>query len=234
MPGKNLMWKTKNFVKYLLGKFYEILSYGRNHPYNELVKISRHSTAIYIEKNLYSAISFYSPKDLLAYSLGLCNLNGEFLEFGVYKAGSINFIASKITSKTIWGFDSFQGLPKSWFGTTYKAGDFSLNGSLPKVRNNVVLIKGLFSETLDKWLSNNHGKISFLHVDCDIYESTVDIFDRLNCRLERGAIILFDEYFGYPFWENHEFKAWKESCEKHHFRYEYLGYSYQQVSLRII
>lgn len=39
-----------------------------------------------------------------------------FLEFGVHNGSSINFFA-KHYQKTIYGFDSFDGLPESWGGT---------------------------------------------------------------------------------------------------------------------
>ena len=110
LSQKNVVWNIKNAIKCILGKSYYFLSFGRSHPYNELVTISRRDTALYIAANMHKAVSFFSPKELLAYSLNLCNFEGEFLEFGVYKAGSINFIASKIQNKTIWGFDSFYGL----------------------------------------------------------------------------------------------------------------------------
>ena len=40
--------------------------------------------------------------------------DGLFLEFGVYKGTSINFISSLIPDKKIYGFDSFGGLPEEW------------------------------------------------------------------------------------------------------------------------
>ena len=46
-------------------------------------------------------------------------------------------------------------------------------------------------------------------------------------------MIVFDEYFNYPGWERHEFKAWQEFVAEHAIDYAYLGYARQQVALRI-
>jgi len=56
----------------------------------------------------------------------------------------------------------------------------------------------------------------------------------LRERLQPGTIIVFDEYFNYPNWERHEFKAWKEFVTRHGVTYEYLAFARQQVALRIL
>lgn len=45
-----------------------------------------------------------------------------------------------------------------------------MNGNLPYVNSNVILLKGLFQDTLESFLDNHkNDKISFVHIDCDIY-----------------------------------------------------------------
>jgi hypothetical protein len=39
---------------------------------------------------------------------------GLILEFGVFSGNSINIIADKFPLRTIYGFDSFEGLPEEW------------------------------------------------------------------------------------------------------------------------
>jgi hypothetical protein len=51
--------------------------------------------------------------------------------------------------------------------------------------------------------------------------------------LQVGTVIVFDEYFNYPNWEHHEFKAWQEFVEQHRVQYDYLAYARQQVAVRI-
>ena len=47
-------------------------------------------------------------------------------------------------------------------------------------------------------------------------------------------MIVFDEYFNYPGWERHEFRAWQEFVADKQVAYAYLGYARQQVALRIV
>jgi hypothetical protein len=61
----------------------------------------------------------------------------------------------------------------------------------------------------------------------------VDILRGLSDRFDAGTVILFDEYFNYPGWERHEFKAWQEFVEEKSVEYEYLGYARQQVLVRV-
>jgi hypothetical protein len=73
-----------------------------------------------------------------------------------------------------------------------------------------------------------------MHIDCDLYSSTVDILTGLVKHMRPGTVVLFDEYFNYPGWERHEFKAWKEFVSAHGVKYEYLAYARQQVLVRIL
>jgi hypothetical protein len=51
--------------------------------------------------------------------------------------------------------------------------------------------------------------------------------------LQPGTVLVFDEYFNYPGWERHEFKAWREFAAAHGVDYEYVAYARQQVTVRI-
>jgi hypothetical protein len=51
--------------------------------------------------------------------------------------------------------------------------------------------------------------------------------------LQPGTVLVFDEYFNYPGWERHEFKAWREFAAAHGVDYEYVAYARQQVMVRI-
>jgi hypothetical protein len=75
--------------------------------------------------------------------------------------------------------------------------------------------------------------IGFLHVDCDLYSSTKIVFDLLEPRLAAGAVIVFDEYFNYPEWEEGEYKAFSEFLIRTGLSREFIGYhaKSQQVAL---
>lgn len=49
-------------------------------------------------------------------------------------------------------------------------------------------------------------------------------------------MIVFDEYFNFPGWENDEFKAFKEFIEESQLKYTYLTYNRldEQVAVKIV
>lgn len=174
-------------------------------------------SAEYYERNLVTASAIDRPLDLLARAASLAALDGLWLEFGVASGQTIRHIAG-LHSGPVYGFDSFEGLPENW-RSGYDKGAFS--GELPAVPDNVELIKGWFSDSLPAFLSTHAGKVSFLHVDCDLYSSTRTIFDLLESRLGVGSVIVFDEYWNYPAWQQHEYKAFGEFIGKTGKRYRY-------------
>ena len=52
---------------------------------------------------------------------------------------------------------------------------------------------GWFSETLPA-VRDRISQVAFARVDCDLYSSTVDVFDFLSDRLVNGAIVYFDDW----------------------------------------
>jgi hypothetical protein len=155
--------------------------------------------------------------------------NGLFLEFGVYRGSTLNYIANNVSSSSkIFGFDSFEGLNEPWIFSD--VGGFSdLDGSMPDVPDKVELIKGYFEDTLPNFVNDQKGNISLLHIDSDLYSSCKTIFDFLSERIVVGTVIVFDEFFNYPDWKNGEFKAWNEFLDKNEIEYKYLGFTYQRT-----
>ncbi len=156
---------------------------------------------------------------------------GLYLEFGVYKGGTIRFIAETAgPSQTVHGFDSFTGLEEDWSGDPSR---FDAGGRLPKVPSNVSLHKGFFADTLPGWLEKNPGPAAFLHIDSDLYRPAKTVLDLLEDRIVPGTIIVFDEYFNYPNWREHEYRAFRDLVERCHIQYEYLAYARFQTALKI-
>ena len=58
-------------------------------------------------------------------------------------------------------------------------------------------VVGWYRETLPPFLESHRQNVSFVHVDCDLYNSTRTIFDALAPRLHAGTILVFDELFNY-------------------------------------
>jgi hypothetical protein len=97
---------------------------------------------------------------------------------------------------------------------------------MPEVRDNVVLIKGWFDQTLPDFLIQHPGKkVSFVHVDCDLYSSTKFVLDTLKDLLVPGCVLVFDELVNYPGYDgdNGELRAWYEFISENDVEYEWLG-----------
>jgi hypothetical protein len=231
------MLVTNFRLKYLLYRIvlagYQLVDTGRFHPVRERARRALGASVDYIDQHMASALGFDTQKELLDYALAEVKLSGQYLECGVFTGGTIRHIARRMRGATIHGFDSFDGLPEPWAGFTLGSRAFSVQGRLPRVPANVVLHKGWFGDTIPAWCGAVAGPVAFLHIDCDLYSSTVDILSGLAERLQVGTVIVFDEYFNYPGWEQHEFKAWREFTTTRQIQYDYLGYARQQAVVRI-
>jgi len=231
------MLVTNFGLKYYLYKvvlgIYQLADVGRIHPMRERAIRALDRSVEYIEREMPNALGFENQRELIEHSLRETKIDGHYLEFGVFTGGTIRFMAKRVGSRVIHGFDSFEGLPESWHGFSLGQEAFSLKGKLPKVPANVRLHPGWFDKSLPPWLAQNPGPVAFIHVDCDLYSSTKTIFDLLGDRMAPGTIILFDEYFNYPNWEQHEYKALQEFVKQRGITYTYLAFARQQVAIRI-
>jgi hypothetical protein len=202
-------------------------------PFDVLYRESAEESANYIRSFLNEVIICESGW----WNIALNNINDEglCLEFGVFEGKSLNFFSDTLKHRIWYGFDSFCGLQENWRGGWFPKNHFSLNGELPKVNNNVKLIKGWFKNTLPIFLKKNKEKISFIHIDCDTYESTLDVLNNIEYdRFVNNSIILFDEYLGYINWKNHEFKAWQEYVKKNNIKYKYIAFGCRQAVIQIL
>lgn len=144
-------------------------------------------------------------------------VRGFFAEFGVWRGYSAMRIAKVIDPEILYGFDSFVGLPTSWElrpGEIRPPGYFSMKGKVPTVPWNVRVVQGWFKDTIKPFLKLETRPAAFIHVDCDIYESALEVLQGLNDRIVPGTVILFDEMYpwttDYTNWRPHEFRAFEE------------------------
>lgn len=204
---------------------------------HSLALIAHKESIEYIKNNIdmSSVIMFNNRSQHLLYCAKKAPASGLFIECGVFKGSTINCLAENFPDRIIHGFDSFDGLPDDWSGTWGKKGTFSLQGQPPVVKDNVVLHKGLFIPVLKDFLSDNKDSIAFLHVDCDIYSSCVDILNCVENKLQIGTVIVFDEMFNYSNWQNHEFKSFKEFINRTGYKYRFISInSHQQCGIEIL
>jgi hypothetical protein len=226
-------FRLKNVLYRVICACYQFLDVGRIHPVRERSLRALKRTVDYIETMMPNAIGFDNQRDLIEYSLHAASIDGYYLEFGVFTGGTIRFMARQASKHVFHGFDSFEGLPEDWGGFSIAKNAFSVRGRTPRVPKNVRIHRGWFEESLPGWLKANGGPVAFIHVDCDLYSSTVTIFMLLRERIVPGTVILFDEYFNYANWEQHEFKAFQEFVKQNDVTYSYLAFARQQVLVRI-
>jgi O-methyltransferase len=129
----------------------------------------------------------------------------NYLEFGVAQGHSFEWWIghNKEESSRFYGFDTFTGLPEQW--DQFKVGDMSTHGHLPDIKDNrAEFIKGLFQDTLPAFLRRlDNSKRKIIHLDADLYSSTLFVLTYLDPYLKEDDILIFDE-FGVP---THEFLA---------------------------
>lgn len=147
---------------------------------------------------------------------------GLWLEFGVYRGESVRALAP-IAPGTVYGFDSFQGLPDAWT-PGYPGGTFDLRGGLPPVDQNVTLVKGWFAETIPPFLGAHPNEaVSLLHVDCDLYESARTVLSEVAPRWRDGTVVVFDEFEGLL--PDTEGRAFREALRGTDWEFRFLGAS---------
>ncbi|MFI5219866.1 MAG: class I SAM-dependent methyltransferase [Bacteroidia bacterium] len=164
----------------------------------------------------------------------LANEAMDYLEFGVSGAYSFKWWinANKSNDSRFYGFDTFEGLPENW--GTFKKGD--MHAAIPAIDDSRhEFVKGLFQQSLYPFLdthSLNNGKRKIIHLDADLYSSTLFVLTTLARHLKKDDILLFDE-FNVP---NHEFFAFKCFTDSYYIKYKLIGAAnnYYQVAIKII
>ncbi|WP_424809776.1 TylF/MycF/NovP-related O-methyltransferase [Rhodococcus sp. 27YEA15] len=192
------------------------------------------SSATFVLEHLRIADTFAHPHDTLRHALDLVEIPGMALEFGVAAGTTLTLIADRFRGQgtLVAGFDVFSGLPQTW-RTGFPAGEFAQDG-LPEIPG-VQLVPGLFEDTLPEFMAHERGPVAFLHLDADLYSSTKTVLDLVGKHLVPGSIVVFDEFFNYPGWQHHEYRAWTEFVARTGISFEYLGYTVdnEQVIVRI-
>lgn len=197
---------------------------------------------LFVKQNMPNAKQFISDADVLRYGVDEAKLDGAYIELGFCTGKSINFIAALQPTKTIYGFDSFEGVAEDWDKgyTKIRKGTFKIvdQNFVPSVLNNVKLYKGWFKDTLPKFVTEilQNKPIALLHVDCEVYSSTKDAFDALKNNIVPGTIIVFDEFYNYPEFEHHEYKALMEFLQTKNLKAEYIAFNknHEQVVIKIV
>ena len=165
----------------------------------------------------------------------------DYVELGVSKGLSFRWWIKNNhhPDSRFYGFDTFEGLPEKWG----KFPQGSMAAGIPHIDDpRHEFIKGLFQETLPGFLSSGkiqkspqrvpRAKLKIIHLDADLFSSTLFALTSLHPFLKAGDILIFDE-FNVP---THEFKAFMDYVDSYYVNYEVLAAvnNYFQVAIRIM
>ena len=196
---RNVVYSSKEIRKiltYFSTKFqYTLLSFYKEKKVADLMKSIKNE--VFFEWPPYEAYMIYSI------TRSQQELDGDMAEVGVYQGGSAKIICDVKRNRKLFLFDTFKGLPElsdidTLFGKKHwKKNQFN-DTSLEAVKDylssyeNVQIIKGEFPKTAD---SIGDSKFSFVHLDVDLYRSTIECLKFFYPRLVKGGIILVHDYF---------------------------------------
>jgi predicted O-methyltransferase YrrM len=214
-------------------RLYDLEQIARRDILNSQDTVAAKDSATFALEHMPTASVFWHPHDTLRFALGEIKGPGSALEFGVATGETLKIIADAVASdRTVVGFDVFTGLPETW-RTGFPAGEFAQR-EVPDVPGAQIVV-GLFEDELPGFLDRNEEQIAFMHVDCDLYSSTKTVLDLTGDRLAPDAVLVFDEFFNFPGWQRHEYRAWTEFIEGSGRTFEYLAYTgnNEQVVVRL-
>jgi hypothetical protein len=133
------------------------------------------------------------------------------MEFGCHKARTMRLAWDVCHCEHDWtyvGFDSFEGLPEIqeidkmpiWKkgACAYSEQEFLqtvLQHGIPRER--LITVRGFYQKSLTMELRDQllPTKAVVVYIDCDLYASTVPVLDFVKDFLQRGTIIVFDDWF---------------------------------------
>jgi hypothetical protein len=155
-------------------------------------------------------------------------------EFGVGPGETLDWFAwHKPAANVLYGFDSFAGIPEPWLGQP--AGQWR-SARYESDRSDVVIVDGMFADSLARPdVQERLGEaLGFVHVDCDLYSSTIAVLEGIRRQLVAGTVIVFDEFSGFPTWRREEGGAFLDFTKQHGMAFEYLGRTEWQVGVRVV
>ena len=182
-------------------------------------------------KNEYTPFARNSRKYLYMSCARFLNINrpipGYYFEFGCHEANTMRMAWKAfrhLFDLKYVAFDSFEGLPEMEDfdrSAIFVPGNLQTsekefirivtNAGMPKQK--LQTVKGFYDQSLTDSLRDQllPTKAAVIYIDCDLYSSTVSVLKFIRPFLQKGTIVLFDDWNCYhadP--ELGERKAWSE------------------------
>tara|TARA_B100000427_G_scaffold50346_1_gene38341 strand:+ start:1696 stop:2358 length:663 start_codon:yes stop_codon:yes gene_type:complete len=138
------------------------------------------------------------------FNLWIDGIKGDCIEFGIFTGSSfrhtinVEYKLDKQSDTNFYGLDSFEGFPESSHHF-FKQTDFIANENKVKKikrinKDKIHIVKGFFDESLKSNILKDVKKFKFVHLDCDLYVSSIDPFKYIKSRLVIGAYIMIDDF----------------------------------------
>jgi tetratricopeptide (TPR) repeat protein len=161
----------------------------------------------------------------------LSNKSRPFYEFGVWRGASFKYLIKSFEKG--YGFDTFEGLPENWHKE--KKGSYDSNSIVPNIARGEFIV-GHFEETLPKFFTKRRPKASLINFDADLYSSTICALEACKTIIDENTILVFDEFLINQYWEQDEYKALNEFCDKNKYRYHVIALSFfsKQVAVKLV
>lgn len=140
--------------------------------------------------------------------------SGDYMEFGLFKGYSF-WHAQKVArgmdfhSMRFFGFDSFAGLPpprgidvtanEDFYGGQYACSKAEVERNLTARGvdwDRTFLIEGYFESSLTPGTRQRFGmeRVAIALIDCDLYESTMQVLEFLAPMVGDGSMLIFDDW----------------------------------------
>ncbi len=148
---------------------------------------------------------------------GLGQLEGDYLEFGVFTGSSLIFATrfhkklkslGKVNTR-FYGFDSFKGFGEMGAGDMhpfYRDDIFRVDskkviGNIKKQTKGVEvnIVDGFFEKTLVEKTASQRDiqKARIVFIDCDLMEPTKLVFQWVKPVLQEGTVLIMDDFYSF-------------------------------------
>jgi O-methyltransferase len=117
-------------------------------------------------------------------------LEGGVAELGVFHGGMCWALSKLLPNKTIYGFDTFEGLPDPERPDLFDV-DVDVVRDYLKEEKNVILHKGLIQDTAHRV---EDEQFCLVHLDGDLYDSQYFGMNFFYPRMVAGGLLIIDDY----------------------------------------
>ena len=137
-----------------------------------------------------------------------------YLEFGCHSGRTFSAAIrasrelSILEDTSFYAFDSFEGLPETtdddgiFESGTFLTGIADFKKALEKQASYKIsddsIVKGFYSDSLTSELQAKMPKVGVVHIDVDLYSSTVEVLSFIKPLLVPGSVLIFDDWYCFP------------------------------------